>query len=280
MAHVSENLGGCELDFARCDNASAFRKAQLVIRYSCMGKADIHIHTTHSDGMATVEQVFDFVENKTDLDVIAITDHDMFDGADEARNLAARRHYRFQVLTGMEVTTIEGHLLVLGLDKPVRSLKGLATTIAAVHEQGGIVIAPHPMSWMIRSIGRNGLLRIHNNPDDLIYFDGFETLNPSLAGLAVAKQARELNTRVLHLAETGGSDSHVLPTIGTATTNFAGTTANDLRRALADKTTTADGHYWTRAEMQYLARIGPAQMFQSLIILPGRHIRRALTRKA
>jgi predicted metal-dependent phosphoesterase TrpH len=90
-----------------------------------MGKADIHIHTTHSDGMASVQQVFDFVENETDLDLIAITDHDMFDGADEARNLAARRNYRFQVLTGMEVTTIEGHLLVLGIDKPVRSLQGL-----------------------------------------------------------------------------------------------------------------------------------------------------------
>ncbi len=98
-----------------------------------MGKADIHIHTTHSDGMATVEQVFEFVENETDLDLIAITDHDMFDGADEARNLAARRHFRFQVMTGCEITTLEGHLLALGIDKPVRSLQPLDRTIALVH---------------------------------------------------------------------------------------------------------------------------------------------------
>ncbi len=240
-----------------------------------MGKADIHIHTTHSDGMATVEQVLDFVENKTDLDLIAITDHDMFDGADEARNLAARHSYRFQVLTGMEVTTLEGHLLVLGIDKPVRSLQGLDKTIAQVHEQGGVVIAPHPMSWMIRSIGRNGLMRIHNSPDDLIYFDGFETLNPSIAGRAVAQQAKALNSRTLKLAETGGSDSHVLPTIGTAATIFPGKTADDLRRAMREKTTTVAGHYWTREEMRYLARVGPAQMFQSLVKLPAKHIRRA-----
>jgi hypothetical protein len=225
--------------------------------------------------MASVQQVFDFAENETDLDLIAITDHDMFDGADEARNLAARRNYRFQVLTGMEVTTIEGHLLVLGIDKPVRSLQGLANTIAQVHEQGGVVIAPHPMSWMIRSIGRNGLMRIHKTPDDLIYFDGFEALNPSLAGRVVAKQARELNARVLQLAETAGSDSHVLPTIGSAATVYPGVTADDLLRALKEKKTTIEGHYWTAEEMKYLARIGPAQMWQSLVKLPTKHIRRA-----
>lgn len=239
-----------------------------------MGKADIHIHTTHSDGMATVQQVFDFVENETDLDLIAITDHDMFDGAEEARNLAARRNYRFQVLTGVEVTTIEGHLLVLGIDKPIRSLQPLDRTIAQVHEQGGIVIAPHPMSWLIRSIGRNGLLRIQNNSSDAIHFDGCETMNPSIAGKVVASQVRDLNARVLQLAETGGSDSHFLATIGTATTVFPGNTADDFRRALAEKTTIADGHYWTRDEMRYLASVGPAQMFQSLVILPTRHVRR------
>ena len=243
-----------------------------------MGKADIHIHTTHSDGMATVEQVFDFVEHKTDLDLIAITDHDMFDGADEARNLAARRNYRFQVLTGCEVTTLEGHLLVLGIDKPVRSLQGLDKTIAQVHEQGGVVIAPHPMSWMIRSIGRNGLVRIHDNPDDLIYFDGFETLNPSIAGKVVEKQAKALNRRILKLAETGGSDSHILETIGTATTHFPGNSAADLLNALRSKTTTVEGHYWTREELKHLARIGPRQMFQSLVKLPAKHIRRATKR--
>src|SRR5512142_1112287 len=215
-----------------------------------MGKADIHIHTTHSDGMATVEQVLEFVENATDLDLVAITDHDMFDGADEARNLAARRNYRVQVLTGMEVTTIEGHLLVLGIDKPVRSLQPLDRTIAQIHEQGGLVIAPHPMSWMIRSIGRNGLLRIQQNPSDLVHFDGCETLNPSLAGRVVARQVKDLNSRVLQLPETGGSDSHVLPTIGTAVTNFPGKTAEDLRHALADNTTSVSGHYWTKEEMQ------------------------------
>lgn len=244
-----------------------------------MGKADIHIHTTHSDGMGTVEQVLEFVEHKTDLDLIAITDHDIFDGADAARNLAARRHYRFEILSGMEVTTLEGHLLALGIDQPIKSLQPLDQTLAQIHARGGIAIVPHPMSWLIRSIGRNGLLRIHSHSNAEIHFDGIETLNPSIAGKVVERQVRALNARVMHLAETGGSDSHILETIGSAVTEFPGARAEDFLRALAKKETRAAGHYWTRAELKMLARIGPKQMFASLVLLPMRHIQRAVRRR-
>ncbi len=241
-----------------------------------MGKADIHIHSEYSDGMATVQEILDFVENKTDLDLIAITDHDMFDGADKARELAARRNYRFKVLTGMEVTTIEGHLLALGIDKPVRSLQPLDQTIAQVHAQGGVAIVPHPMSWLIRSVGRRGILRIHNNPHSEVYFDGFETMNPSFAGRVTSTQAELLNQNLLHLAPTGGSDSHTLSMIGTGVTRFPGTGEEAFREALLAGTTSTEGHYWTSDELRELARIGPRQMLQSLVILPGRHIRRTV----
>lgn len=253
-----------------------FRNSLLAIRNWHMGKADIHIHTTHSDGMATVQEVFDFVEQKTDLDLIAITDHDMFDGADEARNLAARRNYRFQVITGSEITTLEGHLLALGIDKPVKSLQPLDKSIAQIHDHGGVAIAPHPMSWLIRSVGRNGLMRIHQHPSDAVHFDGFETMNPSLAGWVAAERVREINADHLHLAETGGSDSHILETIGTAVTLFPGKSADDFLYALSNKTTTADGHFWTREEIEMLARVGPRQMFRSLVLLPSKHIWRAV----
>src|SRR6185503_15443945 len=62
-----------------------------------VGKADLHIHTSLGDGLASVEQIFDFVENHTDLDVIAITDHDDVRGAMQALDLVERRRYRFKV---------------------------------------------------------------------------------------------------------------------------------------------------------------------------------------
>lgn len=78
-----------------------------------MGKADLHLHTSCSDGMASVARLLDHVESHTGLDVIAITDHDSLRGAMRARDRWARGSYRFDLVPGMEVTTTEGHLLAL-----------------------------------------------------------------------------------------------------------------------------------------------------------------------
>lgn len=245
-----------------------------------MGKADLHIHSEHSDGLASVQEIFDYVEAQTDLDLIAITDHDMFDGSEIARDLAAKGKYRFEIITGMEVTTLEGHLLALGIEKPIKSLQRLDYSIAQIHAQGGLAIIPHPMSWLIRSVGQRGILRIHNDPSPEIYFDGIEAMNPSIAGRVTVTKTRRLNEQVLHLPETGGSDSHTLNMIGTGVTCYPGTSARDLMSALAHKRTRADGHFWTREEIRELARIGPRQSYRALIQLPGRHIQRALKRAA
>ena len=65
-----------------------------------IGKADLHIHTSLGDGLASVEQIFDFVQNYTDLDVIAITDHDDSRGALQALDLIERKNYRFSGHSG------------------------------------------------------------------------------------------------------------------------------------------------------------------------------------
>jgi hypothetical protein len=78
---------------------------------SVMGKADLHIHTSHSDGMFSADEMLAHVEDQTDLDVVAVTDHDDLRGAWNAREKWASGRHRFEVVAGMEITTIEGHLL-------------------------------------------------------------------------------------------------------------------------------------------------------------------------
>ncbi|MDI6693278.1 MAG: PHP domain-containing protein [Anaerosomatales bacterium] len=51
--------------------------------------ADIHVHTMASDGLYTPRQVVEWAAERTDLAVIAITDHDTMDGAYEAAEIAA-----------------------------------------------------------------------------------------------------------------------------------------------------------------------------------------------
>jgi len=243
-----------------------------------MGKADLHIHSAAGDGMADPAQILEYVEHHTDLDVIAITDHDMLEGAIKAREIIARGNGRVQFIVGCEITTLEGHILAYDIEQPIRMLQPLARTLELIHAQGGFAVVPHPMSWLTRSLGRRGLLRIMASPIDGAHLDGIEVLNPTLAGRVVYRQILELNAQ-LRLPETAGSDSHTLETIGSAHTQFEGRTADDFRRALKAGTTVAQGTFWGKVEHQRLARIAGRQLYKAWVTVPIRHIQRALMGK-
>lgn len=203
-----------------------------------MGKADLHIHTALGDGMAEISEVLAHVQERTDLSVIAITEHDSLEPALLAREAWARGSYRFEVVLGTEVTTIEGHLLALFIEEPVASLQRLMPTLEAVHRQDGLCVIPHPMSWLTRSIGQRMMDRVQREGGNGAYFDGIETAS-SPAGRLMGEKARRLNRERYHLAEVGGSDAHFLQSIGASQTVFDGSTADELRRAIVEKTTSA-----------------------------------------
>lgn len=204
-------------------------------------RADLHLHTALGDGMASLGDLLEYVEHRTNLDLIAVTDHDQLEAGLAARELHGRRGtYRYQVIPGMEVTTIEGHLLAIGIERPVPSFRSLAATLDAVHRQGGLCLIPHPMSWLTRSIGRHGIERILLRRAEGLWFDGIELTNQSPAGRAVAERVKQLNQSRFHLPAAGGSDAHYLPIVGTSYTVFPGSGLEGLRSALRDGTTHAE----------------------------------------
>lgn len=243
---------------------------------SQLGKGDLHIHSGAGDGVATVSQILEYVEHETDLDLIAITDHDLIHGALEARELAAKKRFRCETIVGMEITTLEGHLLAYGLEKPIRMLLPLASTIELVHEQGGFCVAPHPMSWLTRSIGYHGLCRIMEDLSDQVSLEGLEVLNPTLAGRVIYDKVLALNRERWHLPELGGSDAHSLEFIGSGHTLFPGKSADDFRRALTEGTTTAGGRFLDLDDHRQLLDIAGEQMLKSLVIMPSQHVKRAI----
>ena len=241
-----------------------------------LGKADLHIHSAAGDGVASVAHILEYVEHETDLDLIAITDHDLLDGALEAEELVARKEHRFEVLAGMEITTLEGHLLAYDLQKPVRMLLPLSRTIQLVHEQGGFCVVPHPMSWLTRSIGYRGLRRLLEDESECVTVSGLEVLNPTLAGRVIHEKVQTLNRERWHLAELGGSDAHSLEFIGSGYTLFPGHSAEDFRLALEQKTTQGDGRFLDLKDHRRLMSIAGEQMLKSLVIMPSQHVRRAI----
>ncbi|HLZ70977.1 MAG TPA: CehA/McbA family metallohydrolase [Dehalococcoidia bacterium] len=202
------------------------------------GTADLHVHTTGSDGMGTPAAVLAEAASRG-LSAIAITDHDDLAPALRARELHAGRGYGFAFVPGMEVTTLEGHLLALFIEERVPSFRSLAKTLDRIHAQGGLAVIPHPLSPLTRSLGRHGIERVLARRADGLWFDGIELANPSPAGRISRRRAAGLNRERLHLAPVGGSDAHYLPVIGSAFTRFPGSSAADLRRAIESGATSA-----------------------------------------
>ncbi|MCE7929198.1 MAG: PHP domain-containing protein [Chloroflexi bacterium CFX7] len=204
-----------------------------------VAKADLHIHTRCSDGMASIEQVLEFVERQTGLDVIAITDHEDARGGLRARELAAKRGYRFEVVAGAEITTLNGHLLGLFLESTPKSFRRVERTLEAIHSAGGLAIAPHPLSWTTRSLSKRTLDRLCAAGEPGITFDAIELANPSPAGAHAGRKAARHNASAWRLPATGGSDAHHLKCVGTGWTEFPGKSAEDLRAAILEGTVAA-----------------------------------------
>jgi predicted metal-dependent phosphoesterase TrpH len=208
-----------------------------------LGQADMHIHSIASDGCASALRILDHAEYDTDLDVIAIADHERIEAAVECRRLALERGSRIDVVIGEEVTTRSGHLLGLFLQTRLKRDQRLEITVGEIHEQGGLAIVPHPFSAFTKGMRKHAIMRIHNSADPLLYWDALEGYNPSTAG----RYGRSATIRLagqLGLPLVGNSDGHTLDTIGDGRTHFPGSTAEDYRLAIAEGTTSGSCIDW------------------------------------
>jgi predicted metal-dependent phosphoesterase TrpH len=213
------------------------------------GKADLHMHTRHSDGAPTVQALLDYVAGKTCLDVIAITDHDTIAGALEARALMARRPYPFELIVGEEVSTCDGHLVGLFLNERIPAGMSARDTVAAIHRQGGLAFAPHPFFHAMQESGSAATMVGLGETVRELALDAIETLNATPFLAAANRRARAFNMETTRLPELGASDGHILAAIGKGYTEFPGSTASDLAAALHAGTVAAIGVRYAPREL-------------------------------
>jgi predicted metal-dependent phosphoesterase TrpH len=194
------------------------------------------MHTTASDGWPTPEELVDHASRHTSLDVIAVTDHDTIEGALRAAEHAARRA-KFHVIIGEEVSSRDGHIVALFLERRVRPGMSAAATVHAIHDQGGLAVAAHPF-WRtqsrVRSGPRHGVGWLAAELD----FDAIEVENATPGFYVFNQLAHRLNMG-LGAAEFGGSDAHIVDAVGRAFTEFPGKTPAALRTAIEEARTSA-----------------------------------------
>ncbi len=197
-----------------------------------LGRADLHVHTLASDGVDGVVTILDHVAALASLDVIAIADHDRIDAAIAGRQIAWARGMRIEVIVAEEISTRGGHLLGLFLEERVPPLRSLRETVARIHDQGGIAVAAHPTTPYPLCISARSIRRLMDEPDARHRLDAIEAFNPTTFGRIGHRTTQRL-VRELGLPGLGSSDAHRASAVATGLTLFHGSTADDLRIAIA-----------------------------------------------
>ena len=169
--------------------------------------ADLHLHTSWShDCQIPVEELLDHA-GAQGLGAIAVTDHNVFGGAQEAVELAKTRD--LVVIPGEEVKTEnQGEVIGLFLSEEIPRGQSFGETVDAIRAQGGVVYLPHPFD------------RLHSIPDSrtlhrlLEEVDVFEVYNARLLRDGFNDEALRF-ARKYNLLMGAGSDAHVLQGVGT-----------------------------------------------------------------
>jgi len=193
------------------------------------GRADLHTHTNVSDGWPSPIEIVDHASRRSGIQVLAITDHDTIEGALRAAEYAARRS-RLHVVIGEEVSSRDGHIIGLFLEKRVRPGLSAAATIHAIHDQGGLAVAAHPF-WRTQRRTSSSVVHGVGWLAAELDFDAVEVENATPGFFVFNQMAHRLNSG-LGVAALGGSDAHIVDAVGRAYTEFAGHTPAALRKAI------------------------------------------------
>ncbi len=159
--------------------------------------ADFHSHMFPGDWamLAPWDVVLDAERN--DLDVIALTGHNTTWTGKLGAWFAKQRGAPL-VIVGEEVHTAQYHLVGIGLTETVSWRQSAADAIDAIHRQGGIAIAAHPIERYWNGYDAAALTRL--DATEIVHPEG---LRSAVSASQFAQFAQRGNFTLL-----GDSDSH------------------------------------------------------------------------
>jgi predicted metal-dependent phosphoesterase TrpH len=197
--------------------------------------ADFHIHTRFSRDSLLTEDAF--IDRAIDrgLTHVAVTNHNNVEGAIAVRDRVAERALtdRLKVILGEEVSTSDGEVVGIFLEKTIPRGLSANETADEIHRQGGLVSIPHAFDPFRASHIREGPLR---NLAEAGKIDIIEVFNCRVTFQRHNQQAAEFAARYA-IPGIAASDSHsafevamatnALPPFETAEQLRAGLPANE-----------------------------------------------------
>ena len=166
-----------------------------------MLRVDLHLHSHYShDGRSSLQELVDRAR-ECGLDRLALTDHNVIEGALALAALAPEL-----AIVGEEAKTTEGEVIGLFIAQRIPPYRKAEEAMDMIHDMGGLVYVPHPLDRNRSHFRSERIVDLANRIDIV------ETYNPwcdTAANQAAAKLAEELGK----VAATG-SDSHAAHELG------------------------------------------------------------------
>lgn len=170
-----------------------------------MLKADLHVHSRFSkDSDSHPADILEAALSRQ-LDVLAVTDHNSLQGSRAVRREVDETGADIVLIPGQEVSTYQGHLLVLGPDEPAPRATP-DDVIRWTRDRGGICIAPHPFQKYRHGLGKKVLATREA-------VDGVEVCN-SRHLVPIGDHRTERLARKYGYPRIGGSDAHIPEMVG------------------------------------------------------------------
>ncbi|MBC7835745.1 MAG: PHP domain-containing protein [Phycisphaerales bacterium] len=175
-------------------------------------RIDFHVHTRASPDALDAPEVMVSAARERGLDGIAITDHDRRGGYDRLVRLGLADPSGcavdgFLVIPGVEVSCIEGHVLVLGAAWDAGPGWSAARVVRRAHAEGAIAVAAHPYDRLRSGVGHEVMRTVA--------FDAVEGCNSKTVEAASNSAACRF-ARGHHQPVIAGSDAHFAATVGRA----------------------------------------------------------------
>lgn len=180
---------------------------------------DLHVHTTPLSNCSVMEPAEAIDQAKQlGLDGICFTEHNRIWDADAIAEL--RKEHDFLVLRGMEINTVEGHVLSFGIYKDITSLISITELQHLVNPGEKVLIAAHPFRDSILSdssilgltVEQGSQKSLLQQLDIVEAYSGWMTDRQIEFTVEVSKK---LNLRIV-----GGSDAHHAREMGRCVTYF------------------------------------------------------------
>lgn len=171
---------------------------------------DLQVHTDASPCSSMPPERVAVAAADAGLDGIAVTDHDTLANVEAVRDAAPAD---LDMISAVEVTTTEGHLLALDVAEAPPQTDPL-TVVDHVHEQGGVAVLSHPFDTL-RQYYETDLDALADA------VDGVEAVNSRCVRHRFNERAAAF-AAAHNLAATGGSDAHCPMEVGRAYTRVEG----------------------------------------------------------